>query len=313
MNSDKKVVVTGGAGFIGSHLAEKLVNQGYHVIILDNLSTGKLENIKRLLRDGNSEFIQDSITNLTLIRSLFKGVQYIFHNAAITGVQQSIEHPQLSHEVNVTGTLNTLLAAKDNCVRKVVYVSSASVYGNTSTLPIREEMAPNPLSPYAASKLAGEYYCHVFQEVYGLPSVCLRYFNIYGPKQDQNSNYSAVIPRFIKKVSEGSSPIIFGDGEQTRDFTFVEDAVEASILAAESNATGVFNIGRGEGITLNEVAGIVNGLMGKNMEPIHEEPRLGDIRHSVADIVKAKTFGYTPKYDLQEGLRKTIDRNICSY
>ncbi len=302
----KKVVVTGGAGFIGSHLVEVLAGRGYRVIILDDLSTGKVENIKDLLDAENAEFIKGSITDLPLLRELFRGVDLVFHEAALPSVPRSIENPQASHEVNVSGTLNVLLAARENSVNRVIYASSSSVYGDIPTLPKREDMVPRPLSPYAVTKLAGEYYCQVFHQVYGLSTVCLRYFNVYGPRQDPNSQYAAVIPSFIKRTLGGNPPIIFGDGEQTRDFTFVKDVVEASILAAESEASGLFNIARGEGITINELARRVISIVGRNMEPVHQQPRPGDIRHSLADISRARAFGYEPRYSLDKGLRETI-------
>jgi len=302
----KKVVVTGGAGFIGSHLAEELARRDYRVIILDDLSAGKIENIEDLLDKENVEFIKGSITDPPLLQELFRGVDYVFHQAAIPSVPRSIENPQASHEVNVGGTLNVLLAARENSVKKVIYASSSSVYGDIPTLPKREDMVPHPLSPYAVTKLAGEYYCQVFHQVYELPTVCLRYFNVYGPRQDPNSQYAAVIPRFIKRALEGNPPIIFGDGEQTRDFTFVKDAVEASILAAESDARRLFNIAQGESITINELAKLIISIVGENMEPVHQEPRPGDIRHSLADISRARAFGYEPRCSLKEGLRETI-------
>jgi UDP-glucose 4-epimerase len=309
----KKVVVTGGAGFIGSHLAEELVRRGYDVLIMDDLSTGKRENIVPLLSPIThhpspvTRFVEGSITDLPLLQKLFQGVDYVFHQAAIPSVPRSIENPQASHEANITGTLNVLIAARDNSVKKVIYASSSSVYGDTPTLPKKEDMSPNPQSPYAVTKLCGEYYCRVFSDVYGFPTVCLRYFNVYGPRQDPNSQYAAVVPRFIKRVSEESPPIIFGDGEQTRDFTFISDVVEANILAAESDAKGVFNIGGGERrITINALARLVTNIMGKNVEPIHEEPRPGDIKHSLADISRARAFGYEPKYNLEEGLKETV-------
>ena len=304
----KKMIVTGGAGFIGSHLAEELTRQGYQIIILDDLSTGKVENIKELLKNDNVKFIQNSVTNLPLLKRLFKDAHYVFHLAAIPSVLRSIENPQASHDVNVNGTLNVLLAAKENGVKKVIYASSSSVYGDTPTLPKSEDMMPHPMSPYAATKLAGEYYCQTFHQAYKLPTVCLRYFNVYGPRQDPKSQYAAVIPRFIERVSEGNPPIIFDDGEQTRDFTFVKDAVEATILAAESDACGVFNIARGEKITINRLAKLVIELIGSNVEPVYQEPRPGDIRHSLADISRAGTFGYEPKYSLKAGLGETIRR-----
>lgn len=302
----KKAVVTGGAGFIGSHLTEELARRGYYVIILDDFSTGKIENIELLLKKEAVEFIKGSITDLPQLRELFRGVDYVFHQAALPSVPRSIENPQASHEVNVSGTLNVLLAARENSIKKVLYTSSSSVYGDIPTLPKKEDMVPHPLSPYAVTKLAGEYYCQVFHQVYGLPTVCLRYFNVYGPRQDPNSQYAAVIPSFIKRALEGNPPIIFGDGEQTRDFTFVKDAVEASILAVESDARGLFNIAQGERITINELARLVISIVGKNMEPVHQEPRPGDIRHSLADISRARAFGYEPRCSLKEGLRETI-------
>jgi UDP-glucose 4-epimerase len=202
--------------------------------------------------------------------------------------------------------LNVLLSARDNHVNKVLYASSSSVYGDTEALPKREDMLPSPISPYAVTKLAGEYYCQVFHQVYQLPTVCLRYFNVYGPRQDPNSQYAAVIPVFIKRSYEGNPTIIFGDGKQTRDFTYVKDAVEANILAAESDACGLFNISQGESITINRLAELIMELVGNKVKPIHQEPRAGDIRHSLADISKAKAFGYEPKYDLKAGLAETI-------
>jgi len=302
----KRTVVTGGAGFIGSHLAEELASRGYYVVILDDLSTGRTENIEVLLQNKDVQFVQGSITNLPLLHKLFQGVESVFHQAAIPSVPRSIENPLASHEVNITGTMNVLLAAMDNHVKKVIYASSSSVYGDTPTLPKREDMPPNPQSPYAVTKLAGEYYCRVFQEVYGLPTVCLRYFNVYGPRQDPNSQYAAVIPRFISRVSQGEPPVIYGDGKQTRDFTFVEDAIEANILAAENEATAVFNIGRGEKISINQLAELIISLAGSNLKPVHSAPRPGDIRHSLADICRAQAFGYTPRYDLEQGLRKLL-------
>jgi UDP-glucose 4-epimerase len=302
----RKAVVTGGAGFIGSHLAEELLKRRYKVIILDDLSTGRRENIEPIIANSDVQFIEGSVTDLPLLNKLFQNVSYVFHLAAIPSVPRSIESPLASHNVNITGTLNVLLAAKDNKVKKVIYASSSAVYGDTPTLSKREDMPPNPQSPYAVTKLAGEYYCHVFHQVYGLPTICLRYFNVYGLRQDPNSQYSAVIPRFIQRVLDNKPPVIFGDGEQTRDFAFVKDVVGATILAAESDATGIFNISTGERISINKLAALIINLIGNSVEPIHEELRFGDIRHSLADISKAKQFGCNPKYDLEEGLRETI-------
>jgi UDP-glucose 4-epimerase len=305
-STSKKAMVIGGAGFIGSNLAELLSNEGYHVIILDDLSSGKMANIEVLLKKSNTDFIQGSITDLPLLQRLLKGVDYVFHQAAIPSVPKSIENPMLSHEVNVTGTLNVLLAARDGGVKKVIFASSCAIYGDISTASVREDMAPLPNSPYAVTKLADEYYCGVFHRIYGLQTVCLRYFNVYGPRQDPNSEYAAVIPKFIRRALDGNPPVIFGDGEQTRDFIFVRDVAEANILAALSDVCGVFNIGHGKSITINQLAQIIVKLVGNKLDTIHEEPRGGDIRHSLADISKAKAFGYKPNYDLDSGLAETI-------
>jgi len=299
-------IITGGAGFIGSHLAGELAKCGYQVIILDDLSTGKRGNIEPIIANSDVQFIEGSITDLSLLNKLFQSVSYVFHLAAIPSVPRSVENPLTSHDVNITGTLNVLLAARDNKVKKVIYASSSAVYGDTPTLPKREDMPPNPQSPYAVTKLAGEYYCQVFYEVFDLPTICLRYFNVYGPRQDPGSQYAAVIPTFIDRLFKDEPPIIFGDGEQTRDFTFVKDAVEANILAAESDATGVFNIGTGKRVSINELARLLTKLTDKDIKPIHREPRTGDIRHSLADISRAKQFGYNTKYNLEKGLREAI-------
>lgn len=303
----RRVVVTGGAGFIGSHLAELLSDREYHVIILDDLSSGKEANIKTLLKKPSVEYIQGSVTDLALLQKVFVNADYVFHQAAIPSVPRSINNPKASHEANVTGTLNVLLASRDNEIKKVIYASSSSVYGDTPTLPKVEDMIPNPQSPYAITKLTGEYYCQVFRQVYNIPTVCLRYFNVYGPKQDPESQYAAVIPKFITRVINGQGPIIFGDGEQSRDFTYIKDVIEANILAAESDATGIFNIGKGKRITINKLAKLTISLLSNCcINPIHEESRPGDIKDSLADITKAKTFGYSPKYDLEKGLDETI-------
>ena len=311
----KRIVVTGGAGFIGSHLVEELIRRGNQVIVLDDLSTGKLENIKHLIEQpghperfrNTPQFIRGSVTDLPLLRKVFQGIDYVFHQAAIPSVPRSVENPRATHEANITGTLNVLLASRDNGVKKVIYASSSSVYGDTPTLPKTEDMPPDPQSPYAITKLAGEYYCQVFHHLYGLPTVCLRYFNVYGPRQDPTSQYAAVIPIFIRRVLDNRPPIIFGDGEQTRDFTFVKDVVEANILAAQSDAAGVYNIGTGQRVSINKLAELVIKLVGDSLEPVHAEPRLGDIRHSLADISRARQFGYNPRYNLQQGLTETIN------
>jgi len=304
----KKVIVTGGAGFIGSHLTELLLSREYHVIIIDNFSTGKMANIEPLLKSMKVELIQGSITELPLLQNLFQGVDFVFHQAALSSVPRSVENPLSTNKVNITGTLNVLLAARDNNVKKVIYASSSSVYGDTPTLPKREDMVSNPQSPYALTKLVGEYYCRVFHQIYDLPTICLRYFNVYGPRQDSDSQYAAVIPIFIARLSQNKPPTIYGDGKQTRDFTFVKDVIQANIIGAESDACGVFNIGRGENSTLNDLAKTITDLMGKDLQSEYHPPRVGDVRDSLADISKARAIGYEPQYSLDKGLRETIKR-----
>lgn len=319
-----KVIVTGGAGFIGSHIVDALLENGNYVTVIDDLSTGKIKNIEHHLSpsssvgDGkqavahykgktpNFEFVHGSITDLLLLQKLFSGADYVFHEAALASVPRSVANPQVSNEVNITGTLNVLLAARDNKVKKLIYAASSSAYGDTPTLPKREDMAPSPQSPYAVTKLTAEYYCGVFTEVYHLPTVCLRYFNVYGPRQDPKSEYAAVIPKFIELVKSGKSPVIYGDGEQTRDFTFIRDVVAANLIFAKNEATGVYNIGRGERITLNALANSVIRRMGKNIKPVYAESRAGDIKHSLADISKARAVGYNPQCDVETCLTEVI-------
>jgi len=301
---NKKAVITGGAGFIGAHLARELAPDN-SVIIIDNLSTGKKGNIADLLGE-NVTFVNGSITDLSLLRRFFTGADFVFHLAAISSVPRSVEDPAACHEVNVTGTLNVLLAARDSGVKKVVFASSCAIYGNRHTPPIKEDMPPHPQSPYAITKLVGEHYCQVFQRVYGLATVCLRYFNVYGPGQDPDSDYAAVVPKFIKRVSEEKPLIISGDGEQTRDFVFVKDVIQANILAAESDTSGIFNIGSGQSITMGGLAKLIIQIMNKDVEITYQAARTGDIRHSLADISKAKLFGYKPQGDLERGLKEII-------
>jgi UDP-glucose 4-epimerase len=304
---NKKIVVTGGAGFIGSNLARHLSNENNHVVVIDNLSTGHLENIQDLIESDKIEFVQASITDLNILQDAFKGFDYVFHEAALPSVPRSIKEPLITNQVNINGTLNVLIAAKDVGVKKVIYASSSSVYGDTPTLPKTEKMIPNPLSPYAVSKLAGEYYCSVFTEVFHLPTVALRYFNVYGPRQDPSSEYAAVIPKFIMGILSDNSPVVYGDGEQTRDFTFIDDVIHANILAAESDTTGVFNAAGGKRISINELANTVMALCNKELEIVYEEIRPGDIKHSLSDISKAKEeFGYYPRFDIKNGLKETV-------
>jgi UDP-glucose 4-epimerase len=303
---NKSIIVTGGAGFIGSNLVRAL--EKYNAVrVIDNLSTGYLKNIKDLINNTQVEFIKGTITNLNFLQKTFKDIDYVFHLAAIPSVPRSIINPIKSNNTNINGTLNVLIAARDNNVKKVIYSSSSSVYGDTPALPKKEDMKPRPLSPYAVGKLTGEYYCQVFTEVYNLSTICLRYFNVYGPWQDKLSEYAAVIPKFLTLISNNKSPIIFGDGEQTRDFTFVKDAINANVLGAVSKETGVFNIAYGKRISINDLARSIMNITGKKIEPKYKAPRSGDIKHSLADISKAKQkLGYAPKIAIQDGLEETM-------
>lgn len=302
----EKAIVTGGAGFIGSHLAEELVSEGYHVIILDDLSTGKPENIETLLKSKSAEFIQGSIADYPRLQKVFSGAAYVFHQAAYNSVAGSIADPLPVYETNIGGTLKVLMAARDCGVKKVVLASSSSVYGNTTTIPQDEDTPPNPLSPYALTKLTGEYYSAIFRQIYGLSTVCLRYFNVYGPRQEAQSQYAAVIPTFIQKVSQNLAPVIFGDGEQSRDFVFVKDVVRANILAARSNAEGIYNVGSGHGITINQLVATILQLMGKDLTPVHKDTKPGEVSQSLANVKRAKSFDYEPEWSLEDGLKATI-------
>jgi UDP-glucose 4-epimerase len=304
----EKVVVTGGAGFIGSNLAEKLA-EDYEVVVLDNLSTGFEKNVP-----VGARFVQGSISDLGFLLDLFKGASCIFHLAALPSVQRSIDDPIATNINNINGTLNVLIAAKDCAVDKVVFASSSSVYGDTPTLPKKENMIPNPQSPYAVSKLAGEYYCRVFSNIYGLKTTCLRYFNVFGPRQNPNSEYAAVIPRFITRILNNEPPIIFGDGLHTRDFTFVKDVVKANILSMNSDSEGIFNIACARRISLNELASALSEIIGKDIDPIYQNPRPGDIKDSLADISMARqSIGYEPDFDMTMGLKETVEwfQKIC--
>jgi UDP-glucose 4-epimerase len=302
----KKVVITGGAGFIGSNLARTLASSN-DVRVIDDLSTGNYANIADLVDSNAIHFIQEDISQENVLSDLFHKVDVIFHQAAIPSVPRSIEDPFRSNKANVTGTLNVLIAAKEAKVNKVIYASSSSVYGESPTLPKKESMPVRPLSPYAVSKVTGELYCNVFHQVYGLSTACLRYFNVFGRAQDPTSEYAAVIPKFILRVLNHDPPIIFGDGRQTRDFTFVDDVVQANILAAEHAATGVFNIASGSRITITTLASTIMKLIGHPLEPIYDKPRPGDIKHSLADISKAHaSFSYSPQKSLEKGLEETI-------
>ena len=304
---NKKIVVTGGAGFIGSNLARTLASDN-KTIVIDNLSTGYLENIQDLIDNHKIEFIKGSITDLDFLFEVFNNVDYVFHQAAIPSVPRSINDPIRTNHANVDGTLNVLVAAKDNDVKKIIFASSSSVYGDTPSLPKKEDMMPCPLSPYAVSKLTAENYCQVFTNVYNLSTVSLRYFNVYGPRQDPTGDYAAVIPKFITNITNDKSPVIFGDGEQSRDFTYIDDVVQANIKAAESTTCGVFNIAGGKRITINFLAELIMEIIGKNLEIVYDNPRPGDVKHSLADISGAiKHFNYKPEFDIKNGLEKTVN------
>jgi len=304
-----KYLVTGGAGFIGSHIVEALFKQEHEIIILDNLFSGNIENIQPFLQKKNVEFVKGSITDLPLLRKTFKGVDGIFHEAAIASVHQSVLNPLNTHDVNSTGTLHVLLAAEECGVKKVILASSAAIYGDHPLLPKREDMIPMPLSPYAVSKLTGEYYCSVFSQLYSIQTVSLRYFNVFGPRQDPSSEYSGVISKFIAQVKQNKPITIFGNGEQSRDFVFVSDVVSANISAMESGVQGVFNIGCGEQTSLNELADLVKNIAGNDVPILYEPPRDGDIKKSFADISRAREMlGYEPEYSVREGLERTVSQ-----
>ena len=302
-----RYVVTGGAGFIGSHIADALANRGDEVVILDNLFSGRMENIQNLVDTPRVTFVNGSVIDQALLQKTCKDADGIFHEAAITSVPRSVKDPLASNEVNVTGTLNVLVAAQKCGIKKIVYASSSSVYGDTPTLPKREDMVPNPKSPYAITKMTGENYLNVFHELYGMDTVSLRYFNVFGPRQDPNSEYSAVIPKFITKVLHHESPVIYGDGTQTRDFSYVKDVVQANIRAMESNAQGVFNVAYGNRISLINLARTIMDALGEDLPLTYESGRSGDIHDSLADISAAqKAFGYAPEYSVTTGLKETI-------
>ena len=301
---DKKIIVTGGLGFIGSNLVEHLTKDN-EVIIIDDLSSGKLENIEQF-KDWNLKLIRGSITDLDL-KTIFEDIDYVFHEAALISVPESVSNPLIYDEVNVKGTLRVLIAAKDNDVKKVVIASSAAVYGDNTSLPLDENEPIKPQSPYAVNKATGEMYCQVFTENYGLPTVALRYFNVFGPRQDPNSAYAAVIPNFINTIFKGERPVIYGDGEQSRDFIPVKQVVKANIQACQSSQNGVFNVALGRSTTINQLLDTINEVMGTDVDPIYLEPRAGDIKHSLADISKAKMFGFNPSSDYRDDLIETVE------
>lgn len=305
-----RFLITGGAGFIGSNIADRLLEKGHSVRIIDNFFSGKKENLKNAIASKNCEFIEGDIRDITTVRGVCKDIDFVFHEAAIPSVPRSIEDPLASNDVNINGTLNILKASLENKVKRVIYAASSSAYGDTAVLPKKEDMIPSPLSPYAVSKLSGEYYCKVFTNVYGLETVSLRYFNIFGPRQDPTSTYSAVIPKFITAILKGESPLVNGDGEQSRDFTYIENVIQANINACyRKEAAGMmFNIACGARFTLNDLIKQLEGIMNKKANPKYLQPKKGDVKHSQADITHASTYlNYRVLVDFKEGLKKTVD------
>lgn len=302
-----KYLVTGGAGFIGSNIVKELLERGEKVRVLDNFSTGKRENLLPFNGNPNLEVIEGDLRSFHIVRDAVRGCDYILHQGALPSVPRSIKDPITSNEVNINGTLHILEAAREFGIKRVVFASSSSVYGNSDTLPKVETMPVAPLSPYALTKYAGERYCQIFHELYRLETVALRYFNVFGPNQDPTSQYSAVIPKFIKLIKEGKRPVIYGDGTQSRDFTFVSNNVEANLLActAPGVAGEVFNIACGERYTLIDLVNTINEILGTQVEPIFHSPRPGDVKHSLAGIEKARQkLGFEVKVKFREGLEK---------
>ncbi len=304
-----KYLVTGGAGFIGSNIVKKLLENGDDVRVLDNLSTGKAKNLEGLLE--KIDFMEGDFTDLETARRSVAGVDYVLHQGAIPSVPRSIDDPIKTNNSNILGTLNMLIASRDEKVKRFVYAASSSAYGDSPTMPKVETMNTAPKSPYATQKLTGEHYCMNFYKVYGLPTVCLRYFNVFGPNQDPESVYSAVIPLFIKKILKEESPIILGDGTTSRDFTYVDNNVDANIkacLAGEECFGQVINIACGFEVSLNELSNKICHKLSMDIKPIYKEERAGDVKHSLADITKAKKLlGYEPLVSFEDGLSKTIE------
>lgn len=301
-------LITGGAGFIGSHIASRLIADGHEVRVLDNFSTGSRSNLA--LFDGEFELIEGDMQSYERAHNAVQGCEVVFHQAALPSVPRSIQDPLTSNAANVVGTLNILLASRDSGVRRVVFASSSSIYGADRTLPKQEDRAPMPISPYAVAKLASEGYCRSFSEVYGLETVALRYFNVFGPRQDPLSQYAAVIPRFITALLEGKAPVVFGDGEQSRDFTYIDNVVDANLRAAD--AAGVsgqtFNVACGERISLNRLLDEIRAIVGSEVEASYLDPRQGDVKHSLADISRARDqLGFAPLVDFNEGLLRTVE------
>lgn len=302
-----RYLVTGGAGFIGSNTVDELVRRGHGVVVLDDLSSGKEENLADVR--NKITFMKGSVTDLEAVQKATHQADYVIHLAARTSVPRSVKDPLDTNRINVDGTLNVLLAARDNKVKRVVYAASSSAYGDTPTLPKAESMQPMPISPYGVAKYVGELYAFAFDRCYGLQTISLRYFNVFGPRQDPDSPYSGVLSRFVTAFLEEEQPVVFGDGEQTRDFTYVDNAVQANLLACEAGvSTGVFNVGTGERVSLNQTLDLLRRLSGKNLQAKYDPPREGDIRDSLAAISRAReAFGYEPTVRFEEGLERTFE------
>lgn len=304
-----KVLVTGGAGFIGSNLADELIRQGAKVTILDNLVTGFRENLEEI--NGDFDFVEGSVNDTSLLPKVLNGVEIVFHQAALPSVPRSVADPRETHDACVNGTFNLLAQARESGVRRVIYAASSSAYGDQPTLPKVESMRPEPMSPYAAAKLVGEYYCSVFTKVYGLETIALRYFNVFGPRQNPASQYSGVISRFIDALMKGQTPVIYGDGEQSRDFTYIANVVNANIRASQTDKGigRVMNAANGDRVSLNQLLAVLKGITGREEVVADQQlARPGDVKHSQADNTLAREcIGYETLVGLEEGLRRTID------
>jgi len=304
----EKYLVTGGAGFIGSNLCRRLVADGCFVRVVDNLLTGKRSNLVPII--DKIEFVEADMGEPEVARSAMKGIDAVLHQGALPSVPRSVDEPALAHRHCVDATFTLLLAARDAGVKRFVYAASSAAYGDTPTLPKVETMPPNPLSPYAVGKLVGEYYCSVFSSVFGLETISLRYFNVFGPHQDPTSQYAAAIPAFVTAILQDRPPTVYGDGQQSRDFTYIDNVVEANLLAARAKETHgeVVNVACGEAVTVNAIIDTINELLGKNVRPVYAPVRPGDVKHSLADITAArKLIGFKPVVLFREGLEKSID------